>query len=231
MSNFTRILIVENGLTVFIRDSNGNQVGFNNLDEAKRITGHDFTGKFYIGYEPDVKFFADSTDQTVTPSLIPFQPYESLIDNISLWLSRVDDEYYGLDASTKKNLAYNNMVRDIRARKSKENLDNFLYNGKTFISDQDSIQATQNDALTQDGQEKIRTFFGTPTEGSWLTANSEFVAFTASEFIAFAQAYFMRGSNNFTTYAGHVSNITSIFEDASKTAEDILTYDFSGGWH
>ncbi len=97
MSDYERMLVVENGTTVFIQDEAGNKVAFTDFAEALSVTGHDFTGKFYIGYEPHIDLFTDSRDPTVNNSMIPYIPYEGFIDNVQVYESRLADHYYGLD--------------------------------------------------------------------------------------------------------------------------------------
>ena len=58
-----------------------------------------------------------------------------------------------------------------------------------------------------------------------------FVKYTCGEFILFATEYFKRGSDNFTTRSLHKMAIEAMEQDATKTAADILAYDYSTGWH
>jgi len=106
----------------------------------------------------------------------------------------------------------------------------FLYNGNWFISDRDNIQFVQNECLASDPNEPIRTFLGTINEGKWLGRN-KFIQFTCGEFIEFASAYFERGSNNFTIKAEHIMAVKIMEQDTSKTAQDVLNYNYSTGWH
>jgi len=96
MSISKRMVVVEHGETVYIKNTAGDNIGFPNFEEAYRCTEIDFTGKYYIGYEPDINLFIDSEDETVTPALIPYAPYEWLINNIATLQERSDDPTYGL---------------------------------------------------------------------------------------------------------------------------------------
>lgn len=96
MPTFRRHFILEQGQLVTIQDEAGNQVFFASVEDLNRCTGMDFTGKYYIGYEPDIEFFQDSEDETITNKLIPYQPYEELISNILVLQERKDDPTYGL---------------------------------------------------------------------------------------------------------------------------------------
>jgi len=130
----------------------------------------------------------------------------------------------------EKLLAVSNTIELIEEKKRKENLKDFPYDGNTYVSDQESIQATQNECLGADPLSDILTLRGTLHEGSWATVNG-FVKYTCGEFILFATEYFKRGSDNFTTRSLHKMAIEAMEQDASKTAADILAYDYSTGWH
>ncbi len=58
-----------------------------------------------------------------------------------------------------------------------------------------------------------------------------FVPYTCGEFITFATEFFKRGSDNFTVRSTHLMAIDALYNDANKTAQDILDYDYSTGWH
>ena len=74
----------------------------------------------------------------------------------------------------------------VEARKREENLKDFPYNGNTYVADQESIQATQNECLAQDPADKILTLRGTAQEGCWAVRGGGAVPYTAGEFIVFA---------------------------------------------
>lgn len=129
-----------------------------------------------------------------------------------------------------KEEAHSSTLAGIEAKKEEENLKDFVYNGNTYLSDKPSIQATQNEALAGLGTDSIHTLVGTPYEGMWAAVGT-FVPFTNAEFLLFATEFFKRGSDNFTTRSVHKMNIGAILADPTTTAEDILAYDYSTGWH
>lgn len=96
MPSVRKIFVVEKGQLAIVRDNNGNEVSFESLAELSRCTGMDFSGKFYVGYEPTIGFFQDSEDPFVTAGDIPHTGYEWLIDNIALLAARKADPLYGL---------------------------------------------------------------------------------------------------------------------------------------
>lgn len=93
MGDYTRVLTVENGRTVFIRNADGDSVFFDNLEDASRITGVDFTAKKNLFYEPEIDLSVDSEDPAVS---IPHAPYEGLINGVSVLQDRQEDPFYGL---------------------------------------------------------------------------------------------------------------------------------------
>lgn len=143
---------------------------------------------------------------------------------------RSQAEISTIKANIAKLSARDEQLRKIEQMQQDKNLENFQYNGNYYISDKSSIQATQNDCLVLSGSDPINTLRGTQYEGHWKTANG-FVRYTAAEFLEFAAAYFLRGSDNFTTRSTHMMAIEDLYEDQSKTAEDIMAYDYSEGWH
>lgn len=96
MPTFNKIFLLENGELTVIQDNTGNSVTFESLDDLMRCTQIDFTGKWYIGYEPDINFFSDSEDPLVNESMIPYQPYENIIANINTLKTRKEDITWGL---------------------------------------------------------------------------------------------------------------------------------------
>ena len=102
MSNYKRMLLLENGRSILIRDSDGNEITFISISECLLYTGHDFNGKFYVGYEPELPMFKDSVDDTIASDDIPYQPYEEMILNIQTYIDRKDDQYYGLSTEDKR---------------------------------------------------------------------------------------------------------------------------------
>jgi hypothetical protein len=97
MPRFKRIFVLERGEVAFLQDEDGNSMIFNSIKDLNRCTGLDFTGKFYIGYEPDIKFYEDSEDPSKSfDSSYPEPEYEAMIDNIAVLESRKADITYGL---------------------------------------------------------------------------------------------------------------------------------------
>ncbi len=102
MSNYKRMVLVEHGSMVVIQNIDGLAVHFNSFAECLKYTDYDFTGKFYVGYEPQLPFFQDSKNPLISESMIPFEPYEQLIANIQLYIDRMADPYYGMNDTEKK---------------------------------------------------------------------------------------------------------------------------------
>ena len=129
----------------------------------------------------------------------------------------------------EKDTAYATVSKAIEDKKRDENLKNFFYNSVEYKSDKDSIQATQNQALSGLPGDHILTMRGTPYEGRWAAIGS-YPKFTNAEFILFATEFFKIGSDNFTNRSMHFVNLGVIYTNPIKTAQDILNYDYSGGW-
>lgn len=96
MSDFKRMVTVNDGLFGRIGDSEGNVLGFESLEQMSRVTGIDFTDKFNMNYEPELPHFSDSRDPDVGPEMIPYEPYEELIAMLPVLQERAADPYYGL---------------------------------------------------------------------------------------------------------------------------------------
>jgi len=222
-----KILLLEKAKFILLRDSNGNEVAFDTVEDFNRcVPSVSFAGMVKVNYEPDKGFhIVDGIKKSV-----PYDTYDLILNDVNQIAQNKLNEYYGLDVDVAKDLAFKNHNEALAERKKEENLKDFSYNGVSFTSDKESIQATQNDCLSQLGTDPILTFRGTVNAGSWLTTEG-FVPFTNEEFITFAKEYFLRGSDNYTTMAGHIIAIKAIMSNASSTAADILAYDFSGGWH
>ena len=95
MSDWTKLLLIEKGAHGLIRDASGNRIGFDSLEDMSRVTGIDFTGKFYVGYEPEKNWHRDSRDSEMD-AVVPYAPYENLIDTIDTLKIRKADPLYGL---------------------------------------------------------------------------------------------------------------------------------------
>lgn len=96
MSRYNKIFLVENGKTVYLQDEEGQKVCFDDFKDFNRCSGIDLTGKFYIGYEPSLHYFADDSDSEVSPNNIPYQQYEDAIAQIAVLQERKDNPLYGL---------------------------------------------------------------------------------------------------------------------------------------
>lgn len=162
----------------------------------------------------------------------------SVVDYIFTPMSQEDAD--ALQLQKDKNEALSQMTSDIDAKGDSENAKDFPYTKDAidylFKSDKSSIQGTKNAILgAVDGSVAIPTFRGDANEGTWKCAEATtgeivFVPFTIDEFTLFADEYYMRWSDNFTTYSNHVDAVTVIANDPESTVEDITSYDFSQGW-
>ena len=94
---YTKIFVLEHGELFTIRDSNGVTVTFSSRADFERCTGLDMSGKIYVGYEPDIEFFQDSEDESLSYADAPYEPYENLIRNVALLQERKEDKCYGLE--------------------------------------------------------------------------------------------------------------------------------------
>jgi hypothetical protein len=105
------------------------------------------------------------------------------------------------------------------------------YNGNTFYFDINAIQSTQNMCLDMNDTDNIPT-----PGGQWKTVdvdgngNPVYVTMTVSEFKDFTKHCYDRGANNFFNKESHTLNINSIYNDDTKTIDDIFNYDVSTGW-
>jgi hypothetical protein len=104
--------------------------------------------------------------------------------------------------------------------------EDFVYEGNTFIADQEAIQATQNQCLLMDDMAPIPT-----PEGLWVLADNTTLYMTVADFKLFATAFYMRGSNNFGIKKYHEQQAYNIFVDPETTYQDILDYDCTTNWY
>jgi len=143
-----------------------------------------------------------------------------------------------VDPWITKEEAYNQVLRAIDDENRNKNLAPFLYDKgdgtgeHKYEADNQSIQAVQNQCLTMPTTDPIPV-----PNGVWKTLDVQedgitpvYVPYTVEEFLAFATAYFMRGSNNFGVKEVHKSNLTELYLDPDSTVDDILNYDYSTGW-
>lgn len=91
--NYTKFFIFTEG-TVIIRDDTGLEIQFEDDLDFTRCTGYSLAGKVYLQYEPEILFFEDSEDPTVTADDIPYAPFEAMIADIPTLLNRKDDYTY-----------------------------------------------------------------------------------------------------------------------------------------
>lgn len=143
MPSYKRIFVVEQGKYTTIRNEVGDEVSFLTLEDLMRCTGMDFTGKFYIGYEPEINFFSDSEDPSVSSDMIPHSPYEWIIDNISVLKTRQDDKTYGLTGDALKQAQYDVAVDNIRTTFAQDSEAPVLSLGYTWNGGQDSASYIQ----------------------------------------------------------------------------------------
>ncbi len=102
MSNYKRKLVIENGMFVTLQDSTGLSTTFSTFAECKKYTGVDLTGKFYVGYEPEINFYQDSKNPLISNKDIPCDQYEQLIAKVQTYIDRMSDPYYGMSDTEKK---------------------------------------------------------------------------------------------------------------------------------
>jgi len=138
-------------------------------------------------------------------------------------------------AKDEKDKAYASQVDSIEGKKDEENDKPFLYNEYTYKVDdggKEDIQAYQGLCITLQPTDPIPTFPQTETlAGKWLNFEEVPVSFTCAEFIELANAIIARSTWNFDTRLQHQMALRAMYADDTKTAEDILGYDFSTGWN
>jgi len=144
-------------------------------------------------------------------------------------VGKSESEVGRIKAAENKDSAADSTVADIESKMYEMNGMDFVYDGRTYVADDRKIQGTQNNALGRDFGERIKSFLGTANEGKWYTREG-FVDYNNGEFIEFADKYFERESNNFTTRTGHMIAVEGMRADPNKTADDVLAYDYSEGW-
>jgi len=110
MGTEPRLFVVEKGRFVLVRNAEGREITFNTFGEFLKYSGIDLSGKYYIGYEPEITFFRDSEDPSVTSEMIPYSPYEDIISSVDTLIARKADPYYGLTGDEVK--AYNRKIAE-----------------------------------------------------------------------------------------------------------------------
>lgn len=145
------IFVVEDGKVVFINDRNGLSVTFDSLDEFKRCSGVDLTGKEYIGYEPSINLFVDSKDKNITEKMIPYKTYEDLIAMVPELISRKENPIYGLtgiNLFNAQNIVDEQAVRNTYSVDSEAPVEVTIQEGTfTFNGGQDSASYIQGAIL------------------------------------------------------------------------------------
>lgn len=158
--------------------------------------------------------------------------YYSVIDGILTPMTPEEKQAYDIQA--EKHQAYKDMEQGIADRKYKENYKPFPYQGNTYKSeekDRENIEGVQNVCLSLLSSDPIPTFPMTPDKsGTWWVMENTQVPFTCGEFLIFAKAYADRFSWNYDNSVVHRTNIYGLYIDPSKTAQDVLDYDYSTGW-
>jgi hypothetical protein len=96
MSDYKRLFLIANGEVAMVQNEFGESATFESIADLNRCTGMDFSGKFKVNYEPEKNIFIDSRDETFNEHLIPYQPYEDLIDIVLDLQARKNDPLYGL---------------------------------------------------------------------------------------------------------------------------------------
>ena len=160
--------------------------------------------------------------------------YQTIIDRWQAAADEIDNP-----PPPTRDEALQQMLGQIDLEASTRNHLDFIYDkgdgtvSHHYEADDNSIQAVQNQCLTMTGTDPIPV-----PNGVWKTNDTEadgltpvYVPFTVAEFLTFATAYFMRGSNNFGVKETHKNNVKAIYADDTKTVDDILNYDYSGGWY
>ena len=119
MENSDKMVLVEKGLFVVIRDEAGTEVGFSSFDDFYKYCPQvefnvDLTGKVYIDYEPDSSrnIYIDSG---ISSANIPNANFDGLISNLDVIKARVDDLYYDLDLSEAKALKKTQLQNEANA--------------------------------------------------------------------------------------------------------------------
>ena len=157
------MVVLENGANMIIQDSTGDRVQFESFEDFTKYTGYVLTNKIYIGYEPEIDFFQDSEDDTISNADIPNEFYETLISNIALYKTRLDDIFYGMTDQESKDFAIIQKLFEIDVSVATAFEAPYLHSdGRTYYSnsrDQDFISKSVSR--------------GKPESMTWKTADKE----------------------------------------------------------
>lgn len=146
-----------------------------------------------------------------------------------------------------KDEAYAEMIESINQLNREKNLENFLYAKPgteeepnpeyNYVADKESIQGTQNSITGCLATDCVPSDPIPTPNGVWKTDDVEedgftpvYVPYTMEEFLKFAEAFYVRSSENFGVKEFHKGNVRALYLDNSKLAEDILGYDITQGW-
>ena len=174
---------------------------------------------------------------------------EDVVDPVNLTEGMAHDRYSVVNGKFQvktpeelsildKENSYLKKLSEVDLKNSEMNLRDFVYSGNSYVSDQNSIQGTQNtiNGSLAMGTKSLSDPCPSPN-GVWKTNDLQedgvtpiYVSFNNGEFLAFAEAYFKRASDNFGVKEFHKGNLRALLIDPSKTVEDIENYDYSQGW-
>jgi len=226
---YKRMLVIEDGKHVIIRNSQGDEIKFNSLEELRKYTGVAIANKIYVGYEPEIDFFEDSEIASISNADIPNVEYEDLISNIALYQSRKDDPYYGITPEEARGLALERLNTRIITMRQEKNVADFEYLGVTYKSDEANILGVKAQIFGNDPSDPIPTFTGTAIASTWAGNDGAFTPFTCGTFNDFASFYYNHRSANFTNYT--VLRIAAATAYASgATVEELEAMDITQGW-
>lgn len=140
------------------------------------------------------------------------------------------------EAFMRKEDAFEEVIQEVNEKNRQENLKLFPYNGQNYVADQESIQGTQNYINGCLHMETCLLSDPIPTpNGVWKTADKVdgepvYVAYSNGEFLMFADTFYKRSSDNFGVKEFHKLQLRNMLINPVVTVEDILAYDYSGGW-
>lgn len=103
-----RLLLLDRGTSLVVRDKDGIMIAFETLEDFhKYYPGTvDFSGKYYIDYEPDKKVFFKSNKGNFEPLSNEWDgeisEYESVIACVSGMKEKRDDPYFGMKLDAAK---------------------------------------------------------------------------------------------------------------------------------
>lgn len=122
----------------------------------------------------------------------------------------------------------------INAHKDTLQTANISYQDHNFYYDKETISETMQRCIVRPAADPVPTPY--PITGYWKTADVEvngqpvFVPFTCGEFIEFYNFCYDRNAKYWMAAQTHVGTVKGMAADPGTTAEDVLAYDFLGGW-